>query len=37
VQQIEAGQDHLNIVFTAGAQRILHRIEKSEQRRGLRR
>jgi hypothetical protein len=37
VQQIEAGEDRLDVVFTLGAQRILARIEKSEQRRGLRR
>jgi hypothetical protein len=35
-QQIEAGQDRLNVVFIAGAQRILGRIEKSEQRRRVR-
>jgi hypothetical protein len=37
VQQIEVGEDHLNVVFTLGAQRILTRIDKSERRRGMRR
>ena len=37
VQQIEAGEDHLDVVFTLGAQRILARIDKLERRRGMRR
>ena len=37
VQQIEAGEDRLDVVFTLGAQRILARIDKSERRRGMRR
>jgi hypothetical protein len=37
VQQIEAGEDRLNVVFTLGAQRILARLDKSERRRGMRR
>ncbi len=37
VQQIEAGEDRLNVVYTLGAQRILARIDKSERRRGMRR
>ncbi len=36
-KQIEAGQERLDMVFVAGAQRILARIDKSEQRRGIRR
>ena len=35
--QIEAGEEHLDHVFTVGAQRILARIDRSEQRRGMRR
>jgi hypothetical protein len=34
VQQIEDGEDHLNAVFVAGAQRFLDRIDRSEQRGG---
>jgi hypothetical protein len=37
VQQIEAGEDGLDVVFTLGAQRILARIDKLERRRGMRR
>ncbi len=37
VQQIEAGEDRLDVVFTLGAQRILARIDKLERRRGMRR
>ena len=37
VQQIEAGEEHLDHVFTVGAQRILARIDKLERRRGMRR
>jgi hypothetical protein len=37
VQQIEAGEDHLDVVFTLGAQRLLVRIDKLERRRGMRR
>jgi hypothetical protein len=37
VQQIEAGEDRLNHVFMVGAQRILARIDRSEQRGGMRR
>ncbi len=37
VQQIENGEDHLNAVFVAGAQRLLGRLERSEQRGGGRR
>ena len=36
-KQIEAGQERLDVVFVAGAQRILARIDRSEQRRGMRR
>jgi hypothetical protein len=32
VQQIEDGEDHLNAVFVAGAQRFFDRIDRSEQR-----
>jgi hypothetical protein len=32
VQQIAAGQEQLDVVFTAGAQRILARMESAEQR-----
>jgi hypothetical protein len=32
VRQIEHGEDHLNVVFEAGAQRFLGRLERSEQR-----
>jgi hypothetical protein len=35
--QIEAGQEHLDDVFAVGAQRILARLDKVEQRRGPRR
>jgi hypothetical protein len=35
--QIEAGEEHLDLVFTLGAQRLLARIERSEQRGGSRR
>jgi hypothetical protein len=31
-QQIEAGQERLDVVFTAGAQRILSRLERAEHR-----
>jgi hypothetical protein len=37
VQQIENGEDHLNAVFIAGAQRFLGRLERAEQRGGRRR
>jgi hypothetical protein len=37
VQQIEAGEDRLDVVFTLGAQRLLARIDKLERRRGMRR
>jgi hypothetical protein len=36
VQQIEGGEDHLDAVFVAGAQRFLGRLERSEQRGGRR-
>jgi hypothetical protein len=35
-RQIEAGQNRLDVVFMAGAQRLLGRIEKLEQRRRVR-
>jgi hypothetical protein len=35
LQQIEAGEEHLDVVFTAGAQRILARINRSERRRRM--
>ena len=35
VQQIEAGENWLDTVFAVGAQRILARIYRSEQRRGM--
>ena len=37
VPHIEAGEEYLDLVFTVGAQRILARIERSEQRGGSRR
>ena len=37
VQQIEAGEEHLDHVFMVGAQRILARIDKLERRGGMRR
>jgi len=37
VQRIEAGENRLDTAFTLGAQRILARIDRSEQRRGMRR
>jgi hypothetical protein len=37
VRRIEAGEERLDVVFTVGAQRILARIDRSEQRRGVRR
>lgn len=36
-QQIEAGQERLNVVFVEGAQRILARIDKSKHRGARRR
>jgi hypothetical protein len=36
-ERVEAGEDHLDVVFTLGAQRILARIDKLERRRGMRR
>jgi hypothetical protein len=36
-QQIEAGQERLDVVFFAGAQRLLARVDRSEHRRGRRR
>jgi hypothetical protein len=36
MRRIEAGEERLDVVFTVGAQRILARIDRSEQRRGLR-
>ena len=36
VRRIEAGEERLDVVFTVGAQRILARIDRSEQRRGVR-
>src|SRR6516164_4794521 len=32
IQQIEAGQGRLDVVFTSGAQRMLARVEKAEHR-----
>jgi hypothetical protein len=37
VQQIEAGEEHLDHVFMVGAQRIFARIDKLERRGGMRR
>ena len=37
VQQIEAGEEHLDHVFMVGAQRILARVDKLERRGGMRR
>jgi hypothetical protein len=37
VQQIEAGEEHLDHVFLVGAQRIFARIDKLERRGGMRR
>jgi len=37
VQQIEAGEDHLDHVFMVGAQRIFARVDKLERRGGMRR
>jgi hypothetical protein len=36
-QQIEAGQERLDVVFCAGAQRLLARADRSKQRRRMRR
>ena len=35
--QIRAGEEHLDQVFTLGAQRILARMDRSDQRRRMRR
>jgi hypothetical protein len=37
VRQIEAGEDRLDAAFTIGAERFLARVERSKQRRGMRR